>query len=77
MRLMDDLPGVVVQTIGPQCKAIGLAPGDVIVSVNGVATPSLEVFCREVGSLVRNPSVTPVSLEYSSRGVRKTSVIER
>jgi S1-C subfamily serine protease len=75
VRLADDLPGVVVQSTAPQCKARGLAPGDVIVSVNGVATPSLEVFCREVGSLVRNRSATPVRLVYSSNGVRKPSVI--
>jgi serine protease Do len=75
IRLEGDLPGVVVQSIGPQCKASGLAPGDVIVSVNGVATPSLEVYCREVGSLVRNSPATPVRLEYSSNGVRKPSVI--
>jgi serine protease Do len=75
MRLEDDLPGVVVQSIGPQCKASGLAPGNVIVSVNGIPTPSLEVYCREVGSLVRNSPATPVRLEYSSNGVRKPSVI--
>jgi S1-C subfamily serine protease len=74
MRLVDH-PGVVVQSTGPSCKASGLAPGDVIISVNDVATPSLEVFCREVGRLVRNPPVTPVRLEYSSGGARKASAI--
>jgi S1-C subfamily serine protease len=75
MRLEDDLPGVVVQSVTPQCKASGLAPGSVIVSVNGIPTPSLEVYCREVGSLVRNAPATPVTLEFSSNGVRKPSVI--
>ncbi len=75
IRLEGDLPGVVVQSVAAQCKASGLAPGDVIVSVNGVATPNLEVYCREVGSLVRNPPATPVTLEYSSNGVRKPSEI--
>ena len=75
IRLADDLPGVVVRSIAPQCKASGLAPGHVIVSVNGVDTPSVEIFCREVGSLVRNSPASPVTLEYSSNGVRKPSVI--
>jgi serine protease Do len=75
MRLEDDLPGVVVQSVTPQCKASGLAPGSVIVSVNGIPTPSLEVYCREVGSLVRNAPATQVTLEFSSNGVRKPSVI--
>jgi serine protease Do len=74
-QLVGDLPGVVVRSIAPHCKARGLAPGDVIVSVNGVPTPSLEVFCREVGPLVRDRPATPVRLEYSSSGVRKPSVI--
>ena len=74
-QLADDLPGVVIQTIEPQCRAPGLAPGDVIVSVNGVPTPSLEAFCREVGALVGDSAASPVTLECSSRGSRRPVAI--
>jgi serine protease Do len=67
--------GVIVQQVGPHCKVRGLAPRDVILSVNGVATPDLESFCREVGRLCDAQIADRVHLEVSTNGARRQLLI--
>jgi serine protease Do len=63
--------GVIVEQVGPRCKVRGLAPRDVILSVNGAATPDLESFCREVGRLCDARIADQVHLEVSTNGTRR------
>lgn len=72
---VDHLSGVVVLAVEPHRKAAELSARDVILSVDGMATPDLEAFCRVAS---RHFAVMPgskVRLEVSSSGVPKTIVI--
>jgi ribosome maturation factor RimP len=53
-----------------------LAPRDVILSVNGVATPDLESFCREVSRLCETRIADRAQLEVSTNGARRQLQIE-
>jgi serine protease Do len=64
---LDGRRGVIVQEVERGCK-FGLAPRDVILSVNGVATPDLEAFCREVSRLCEAQIADRVRLEVSTNG---------
>ncbi|MGE5193153.1 MAG: PDZ domain-containing protein [Deltaproteobacteria bacterium] len=59
---------VVVQEVEARSRARGLSPRDVILSVNGVPTPTLEVFCREVSRLRAERAMRAVQLDVSSQG---------
>jgi serine protease Do len=72
---VDGRRGVIVQEVEPRCKVRGLAPRDVILSVNGVATPDLEAFCREVNRLCEAQIADHVRLEVSTNGSPRQLVI--
>lgn len=68
---LDQSPGVVVEDIAPGNRLTDLAANDVIVSVNGVPTPNLAIFCREVSRLQDAPAKNTVNLAVSSRSGRR------
>jgi len=72
---LEHLAGVVVQEVMSRRKASELAGRDVILAVNDVPTPNLEIFCREVSRLCECPAPAAVTLEVVSQGVRKRIVI--
>jgi serine protease Do len=59
---------VVVQAVEARSRARGLAPQDVILSVNGVSTPNLETFCREAIRICAQQPSRSVQLEVTSQG---------
>jgi S1-C subfamily serine protease len=64
----DGQSSVIVQHVETRSRACGLSPRDVILSVNEVATPNLEIFCREVGRLCATHAANRVRLLVSSKG---------
>jgi serine protease Do len=72
---VDHLSGVVVHDVEPGRKAKELSPHDVIVSVNGVATPDLATFCHVVERLSNGTERKSVALKISSRGAERIIVI--
>jgi serine protease Do len=70
--IVDGREGVAVWDVEPHGKGRDLFPRDVIRSVNDVATPNLEVFCREVTRLLESPSREKVRLLVSSQGATRS-----
>ena len=68
--------GVIVESTAPGRRAMGLAPRDVILTIDGIATPTLEDFCREATRVLESSADRTVSLEVLSEGQRKVVPIE-
>ncbi len=67
--------GVIVQEVGPRCRARGLSPRDIILSVNDAETPTLESYCREVSRLCAAQVANRVRLVVLSKGDRREIAI--
>jgi serine protease Do len=69
-------PGVVVDEVMPGRQARGLSRGDVILAINGIATPTLADFCREASRVLETSAEQTMNLEILSEGVRRVVPIE-
>ena len=69
-------PGVVVDEVMPRRQARGLSRGDVILAINGIATPTLADFCREVSRVLETSTEQTVHIEVLCEGVRRIVPID-
>lgn len=79
VRLMgrNHLPGVVVQRVAQRRKSGKLSAGDVILAVNGVPTPNLAAYCREVSRALAAQPESAVTLAIASGGEHREIVAGR